>query len=513
MILDIHTHVPPEAQWPVFLNQCRDNGVCLAATSSLGSWARYPDAEDVRAANDQAAAFASRAGPVVRWFAYLNPQNEEWEAELARACARGARGVKLWVSLKDPGTGSLERVPPVLRAAAERKLPVLVHTFQRTDANLPGEITIPEFADLTRAVPAARLIAAHAGGNWRECLGLLRGLPNAWVDVCGGYPETGMVEALVDDLGADRVVYGSDALGRSMPSQIRKVTLAALPERTKRAILWGNGAGLLGLTPEDVRAARAAARRLEPSTAMDMPALDEDHFCYCGTWPFRPLESTSPAALEERLRGAGIRRAFAADARGVFAVDVAGANRAFAAETSGHACLAPLATMVPQARNWAVTLDEARDTFAGGILHPYLHNWRLDDPACEPFFAACARHGFPLWVNACTGDARFRHRGTLCREVTAAELVAFLRQAPPRNRYVIQGASVTLVRAGLEHDPQADHVRFDISRLTDTTRALRDTVQRFGWSRLVLGSEYPLRDLRQVRTTARVLCEGRAPGP
>ena len=33
MIIDIHTHVPPESDWPLFLQHCRDNGVTLAVTS------------------------------------------------------------------------------------------------------------------------------------------------------------------------------------------------------------------------------------------------------------------------------------------------------------------------------------------------------------------------------------------------------------------------------------------------------------------------------------------------
>lgn len=505
MIIDLHTHVPPEPQWGLFLQHCRAGGVTLAVVSGLGSWARYPDEADVRRANESAEGLARFARGMVRWFAYLNPQNANWAEELERCTAAGACGVKLWVSLKDPVTGSLEKVPPVLEAAAARGLPVLLHTFQRTDENLPGEITAAEFAVLARRVPGAALIAAHAGGNWRQTLGLLRGLPNALVDVCGGYPEAGMVEALAAELGPERVLFGSDALGRSFASQIAKVAFADLPEADKEAILWRNSARLLRLRPEALAEAERAARDVPALPGLDLPAWDEDHFVFAGRWPFRDGPWAGPGDLDATLAAAGIRRAYAADAESIFALDLLGANRRFREAARGLPRVAPLAALAPYAPNWEAVLAEAAEGFAGGIVYPCLHAWRLDDPRHAAFFTACAGAGLPLWINVGAGDGRFRHRGTVCREVTAAELTAFVRTAP-RNAYVVQGAGVRLIQAVLEQCPGADQTRFEISRLTDTSTALAETVRRHGWQRLVLGSEFPLRDLRTVPFTARVLC-------
>jgi predicted TIM-barrel fold metal-dependent hydrolase len=505
MIIDLHTHVPPESEWPLFLQHCRDNGVTLAVTSGLGSWARYPDEADIRRANDEACRLAAFSKGMVLWFAYLNPQNDDGSLELHRAVAAGACGVKLWVSLKDPATGSLERLPPLLDAAQRRRLPVLIHTFQRVDDNLPGEITMAEFAELARRFPELPMIAAHAGGNWRQSLGLLRGLPNAFVDVCGGYPETGMVEALVADLGVERVLYGSDALGRSFASQIAKVTMSSLSAADQDLILGGNSARLLGLSDAQLATAKHSAAALPASARPGMPALDEDHFCFSGHWPFRRSSCATPSDLAAALPGAGLRRAFVADAGSVYALDVLAANRDFERAARGLAPLAPLASQVPYAPNWRPVLNEAVGRFAGGILYPYLHAWRLDDPAYAAVFAAAAAARCPLWINACTADSRFRHRGTACRDVSAEELVRFVGSAP-RNAYVVQGAGLGLIKACLEQCPAADQVRFEISRLTDNSTALTSLVARFGWGRLVLGSEFPFRDLRTVLSTARVLC-------
>jgi uncharacterized protein len=57
---------------------------------------------------------------------------------------------------------------------------------------------------------------------------------------------SGFVEMAVRELGAGRIVFGSDVAGRSFASQLAKVTGAAIPESAKRLILRENLRGLLG---------------------------------------------------------------------------------------------------------------------------------------------------------------------------------------------------------------------------------------------------------------------------
>ena len=50
----------------------------------------------------------------------------------------------------------------------------------------------------------------------------------------------GFTEMAVRELGADRVIYGSDASGRSFSSQLGKVLGADIPDEAKRLILAEN---------------------------------------------------------------------------------------------------------------------------------------------------------------------------------------------------------------------------------------------------------------------------------
>jgi predicted TIM-barrel fold metal-dependent hydrolase len=68
----------------------------------------------------------------------------------------------------------------------------------------------------------------------------VRGLPNVSVETAGFDPTAGMVELAVRELGAERVIYGSDAPGRSFASQLAKVESAALTPVERNAIFAGN---------------------------------------------------------------------------------------------------------------------------------------------------------------------------------------------------------------------------------------------------------------------------------
>jgi predicted TIM-barrel fold metal-dependent hydrolase len=60
------------------------------------------------------------------------------------------------------------------------------------------------------------------------------------VDLGGGDPVAGITEMAVRELGAERVIYGSDAPGRSFATQLAKVHGAEISDENKRLILAAN---------------------------------------------------------------------------------------------------------------------------------------------------------------------------------------------------------------------------------------------------------------------------------
>src|SRR5439155_10760273 len=84
------------------------------------------------------------------------------------------------------------------------------------------------------------LICGHTGGDWELGLRVIRGLKNVYADLAGSEPVAGYTEMAVRELGAGRVLYGSDAGGRSFASQLAKVFGANIPESAKKLILGEN---------------------------------------------------------------------------------------------------------------------------------------------------------------------------------------------------------------------------------------------------------------------------------
>ena len=169
-------------------------------------------------------------------FCYINPLNPGWEDELVTCAENGFTGLKLWIA----ATCSDPVVFPVIESAIDKKMPVLVHSFLKTNGNLQNESTPYDVASLALKYPEARILMAHAGGNQKEGIEALRPMPNVSVDTSGTYPEIGTVETAVELLGAERVMFGSDAPGRSFAVQLQKVKAAALNSMQKELILYKN---------------------------------------------------------------------------------------------------------------------------------------------------------------------------------------------------------------------------------------------------------------------------------
>ena len=505
--IDIHTHTPFKGPaWETYLKEMRANGIVICVTSALGTktWPQYPTSQEIHEANDLSVEFCNYAGGMVLWLAYLNPQNNDALAELERCVKLGCRGVKLWVSLKDAQTGSLEKCYPILERAGELGLPVKIHTFHRTDDNLPGEIVVREAVALAEHFPKTNIIAAHTGANWRLSHGALRNLPNLYVDVCGCLPQAGFVESLCKWISPSHILYGSDGLGRSFPSQITKVTCADIPEKTKQAILFDNARRLLHITPAELAKARAKAETIPLPSPLDAPDCSEDHTFIVnmfGDRIYTDADLDKAIALQSQY---GIKRRYAANGNSLYATDLITVNEAFKKAFARRKSIVPLATLMPRFDNWKATIAATvRQGFKGAILFPYLGNWNLGDKRWQPFFEECARVKLPLWISTVVYDYRFRHPGLAVRPVATKELLEFLEWAP-KNAYVIQGLSAADAIAALATGRK--DIRLDIGRLVDGTDALRKVVEKCGASQLVLGSEYPIRPPHLNREILSTLC-------
>jgi hypothetical protein len=244
MIWDAHSHlsgVPgrtPDERMTQLLAFADRLGIERLCVFMGMTWSYDPSPEEMRRQNDDVLAALERWHQRAFGFVYLTPNHVEASLTELDRCVRDGPmvGVKLWVA-RHCNTPELD---PLVKRAAELKAPVLQHTYLKATGNLPGESTPMELAELARRHPEACFIGAHTGGDYELGVRALRECRNVSVDLCGTDPTAGMTEMAVRELSAERVLYGSDAGGRSFASQLGKVLGADIPEAAKKLILGEN---------------------------------------------------------------------------------------------------------------------------------------------------------------------------------------------------------------------------------------------------------------------------------
>lgn len=166
-------------------------------------------------------------------FCRLDPTKDGAEKELLLRIRQGFRGLKLHprsqkFSMLDPN------VIKIVRLAARHKLPVLIHT----EYSLYGERDyIGEFSKLAKRV-RAKLIMGHSGMDFAEgfvdrILEVAKN-PNVWFEISVLAPE--QVQGLIEHLGAERVLFGTDSpYGRveRIEGAVQKIAKLNFEERMK----------------------------------------------------------------------------------------------------------------------------------------------------------------------------------------------------------------------------------------------------------------------------------------
>ena len=492
MIIDSHVHFP--AGWDgrsgagrQLVRSAMPYGIGACVVSHLFGRnmanLHFPDSASVRAANRFAAEQSALNPGRLFFMGYINPQNPDWMTEFDSCLRQGACGIKLWVSLKDP-SGSLENTVKVLRRAASAGKAVYLHVFNRTGGNLPGEIDMAEFIELAQTVPECRMIAGHTGGNWRRSAEIVKHCPeNVWMETGGSNPDFGMVDGILKFCPPERLLYGSDGLGRAFFPQIWKIRESSLSSADQDRVLHRNALELLNL-PEPPEP------DVPPAVPQPAPGPEKiDYCCFCGHYPYEKRPDHSPEQLEKLLEEEGIEAAYTADFGAIFG---GASNRDFLERCRGLHRVKPLAAVDPADPEYDALLEEtAADPAWQGIwLSPAFHRWKLDDPAYTTFLRRCAEVGKPVFINCEFYEPRFYHPDLHIRPVADGELRSFLARSP-FELCIIQG-KIPLAGAG---DPR--HCLWCYTRLSDGS-AMSSVMAGADVPKLVRGSEFPFRHLHET---------------
>jgi predicted TIM-barrel fold metal-dependent hydrolase len=132
---------------------------------------------------------------------------------------------------------------PVWAYAHERRLPVLLHTWGGTSTSAPSQVN-----GVAGDYPQASFLLGHSGGTWAghlEAIEVARRWPNVYLETCISRSPFGALEWMVREVGAERVLFGTDQPFIDPRPQLGRVAFAKLTDGEKTAILGGNARRLL----------------------------------------------------------------------------------------------------------------------------------------------------------------------------------------------------------------------------------------------------------------------------
>ena len=254
--IDIHHHfsapgtMPADDEMSQSVRLAGHYGIAKVVT--LGDVPRIDDVPNqspkvIRAANDYTLAAMARWPDHCIGFCFLNPENPvDFLMEEMDRClvAGGMRGVKLWAAVNAIDS----RNDPIMERLSTLGAPVLYHAwYNMTGSYIWHESTSADIANLARRFPQVPIIMAHLGGCRERGVLDIVDTPNVLVDTSGSQPETNLVEYAVNQLGPQRVIYGSDWPVRDYAVQLGRVLGARLRPEDLDFVLHRNATRVLGL--------------------------------------------------------------------------------------------------------------------------------------------------------------------------------------------------------------------------------------------------------------------------
>lgn len=262
-IIDIHTHPEPFGQFqsPWTVEQAIDLMLrhmdhYSVRYSGLLGYDVMPgqDETSVRKVNDFTARMVAARPDRFFGFVFINPNLPARfvDQELERCLnIPGFGGIKLEVDV-NCRSPLLDRV---MKQAIRFDVPVLHHAWYLNLWCLPKE-QVPmqqqrsephDIADLARRFPQAKIIMAHLEGCGPRGILDIADLPNVWIDTSGSQPFGGTLEFAVQTLGSGRILFGTDMMGRGMPSQLGRIMGSRLSDEDRQRILYRNAQPLFKL--------------------------------------------------------------------------------------------------------------------------------------------------------------------------------------------------------------------------------------------------------------------------
>jgi predicted TIM-barrel fold metal-dependent hydrolase len=420
--IDTHCHVFRSHDWA----ESADHLItCSDRLGITENWCSSPiiggvlgSVEEVRIENEAILSSMARHPGRIRGLCFVIP-GPDAISEIERCLDAGMIGIKLYnqYRINDP------IVRPIIELTIERRVPILEHAGYPSPDHKGGQPLISNgdhFAEVNERYPDAIIYHAHmgGGGDWEYTIKALRdGSPNLYIDISGSNLDYDQVGFAVNELGAERVLFGTDG---TMAGSVGKAIEADITEDERHLIWWGNAERILaaqGLspTPPTEESTARTSPKIGPIDTASAPCPSAplqpiDLNTWLGSYPFRSVTAT-PESLIARMDRFGIPKSAVSSIEAAFHRNVQPANDRLFAQVSDHSDrLIPLGTVNPTYSKWEQDLLSCVDQGARGIrIVPQTHGYKLSGPVGKAVIEAIGSTSLPIFIPHRLEDARQKH--------------------------------------------------------------------------------------------------------
>lgn len=236
-IIDVHVHHGGIASYQLnepdgddivrTMDRLGMNIACCCGNSAKADWMYI---------NEKVAKSLDKYPDRLKGYVVANPYYEEFDPAVWFQRSKGFLGLKILACVQGDIPINDPRFDRFYAYAHEHSLPVLVHTWIDREVN--------EAMDEAGRYPNARFIIAHAGlTNLPAKLALIEGMKrhdNVVMDTAISAVHDGALEWIVDKVGEDRVLYGSDFITFECSHILGRVAMSRLSDDAKEKIFSRN---------------------------------------------------------------------------------------------------------------------------------------------------------------------------------------------------------------------------------------------------------------------------------
>jgi uncharacterized protein len=183
-VWDVHSHLgvlpgaTPEERMEVLVRHMDRLGIeRVILSQGFEEYGSHATPEQVRIENDRVIRAAQHFPDRAYGSLYINPEHVDASLHEFDRCVRDGPMVCIGEVQADLRCNA-PQLDPIVERAISMNVPILQHTWLKSEGNEPGESTPYDLVELAKRHPKAQLICGHTGGNWELGIRIIRDATN-----------------------------------------------------------------------------------------------------------------------------------------------------------------------------------------------------------------------------------------------------------------------------------------------------------------------------------------------